>query len=548
RIQEIQFSLEQWEKKWNYEFASWQKRFLLFRKENTSEITPILDFLEWNEKRMQEWKKTSYDLQRFLVEQNRIYAKRSHALIEEAKKLLLVPASNFLGSFPIMIRKMAKELGKEVSFEMEGENISLDKRILETLQDPLIHLLRNALDHGIETAEERKAMGKPPQGLIRLTIEEGENQRILIRLADDGRGLNRKKILEKAYSMNLISSKEGENLSDEEVWKLIFHSGVSTKSQLSALSGRGLGMAIVAQQVEALGGTITIESRENQGTTFSLLLPLTLATFRGILVKSSQRYFVVPLQSVERVMIVSREQIGSIENQKAISYQGKPLGLLSLASLLSLPEFSTHRKKIFLLILHYRERRMALMVDEILEEREILIKPLGPFLEGASFFQGVTSLTTGELVPILKIAGIFQAVANLSQPLDLSLNLDDEEIEKKKILVAEDTLTSRLMLKSILEHHGFEVITAIDGQEGWEKLLQTPVDLVVTDVEMPQMNGFELTQKIKSHYPQLPVILVTSLEKEEDRKKGLEAGANAYIVKSGFDQKELVERINQFLL
>jgi two-component system chemotaxis sensor kinase CheA len=465
----------------------------------------------------------------------------------------MLPFSTLLEIFPKMIRDLSRDQGKEVELVIMGSEVEIDKRILEEMKDPLIHLLRNCIDHGIEKPEERIKNKKQPRGIITIAISQIDSNKIEIYLSDDGAGIDLEKVKKAAVKSGIISEEDRENLPEQEIYSLIFQSEVSTSPMITDLSGRGLGLAIVRERVEKLGGYISVQTEPHRGTVFRLLLPLTIATYRGIIVQAGDQLFAIPIAKVERVMRIKPDEIKTVENRETIVLNGRTIPLVCLTNVL---EISRMKKQggdshfIPVVILGSAERRIAFSVDKILSEHELLVKSLGKNLSRVRNIAGATVLGSGRAVPILNVSDVMKSAVRLtSTSPQAAVTAGVEGDKKKSILVVEDSITSRMLLKNILEAAGYLVKTAVDGLDAWTALRIEEFDLVVSDVDMPRMNGFDLTSKIRSDkkLAELPLILVTALESREDRERGIDVGANAYMVKRSFDQSNLLEVIQRLI-
>jgi two-component system chemotaxis sensor kinase CheA len=471
-------------------------------------------------------------------------------LLENTKTVLMLPFSTLLQTFPKMVRDICREQNKEVNLVFTGGEVEVDKRILEQMKDPLVHLLSNGIDHGIETPDVRRAIGKAPAGTITLSISPAEGNRVRILVADDGAGIDAAGLKEAAVQRGILPGREAKALDEHSSLALMFQSGVSTSTQITGISGRGLGMAIVQEAVDKLGGGIQFETTPGAGTTFRISLPLTLATFHGLLVQEYGRHFAVPMSNVERVLRVRKEEVRTVENRETLMVDGKPLALVRLGRALGLPvpgvTPSGDRTMVFVMVLASGHQRLAFTVDRLLHEQEILLKGLGKQLARVRNIAGATVLGSGRVVPVLNVADLFKSAVGVppAEP-----QRAEDKPRRKSILVAEDSITSRMLLKNILTSAGFEVHTVIDGVEAWTALKERSFNAVVSDIQMPRMDGLNLTAKIRgdAKFAELPVVLVTSLESQTDRERGIEVGASAYIVKSSFEQSNLLEVIRRLI-
>jgi two-component system chemotaxis sensor kinase CheA len=476
-------------------------------------------------------------------------------LLLDIKTTLLLPFSSLLEVVPRIIRDLSKEFGKKVNLVIQGAENEIDRRILEELKDPVIHLIRNCIDHGIESIQIREKNGKPATGTIRIRVEQESGSRINLYIEDDGAGLNKAAILQAAIKNGVIPSEGAEKLQDQEVFALIFKSGISTSPFITDISGRGLGMAIVAEKVFNLGGTIQVESSQGKGTGFLISLPVTLSTFKGILVRLNRQRFIVPVSAVESAFRVYKQSLMTVEGQGFIHYQGENVGIYRLDELIGMEDSRQKQSEVAFyqtLIVTWAQRRVGFIVDEIFGEQEGTVKSLGNQLAHVRHLAGAIILGNGSVVPILNVQEIMDTVVK-SRQKSLTLKEEVGEVqsseEGKKILIAEDSITLRSLLRNIIESAGYQVKTAVDGLEAFQFLTLEDFDLLVSDVEMPRLNGFGLTARVRSdkRLAELPVILVTALDTHEDRQRGMEAGANAYIVKGSFEQSNLLETIKRLL-
>jgi two-component system chemotaxis sensor kinase CheA len=465
-------------------------------------------------------------------------------LLHDVKEMQLLPLASLLEALPRMVRELARDRGKQVELSVRGGEIEIDRRILEELKDPLLHLIRNCVDHGIETPAVRNQSGKPPQGTISIAISQKDGGKIEVAVADDGAGIDVGKVKAAAVKLGEASAEEADRLDELEALALVFRSGVSTSPIITDLSGRGLGLAIVREKIERLGGAVTLETRVDAGTTFRIVLPLTLATFRGVLVRAGEGLFVVPASGVERVARAAAGDIQTVENRETIPLDGQAVSLVRLGDVLELPRKDEPGDTVLAVVLGSSPARIAFQVEEVHGEQEVLVKTLGPQLARVRNVAGASVLGTGEVAPVLNVADLMKSATKLAATARAPAAAAKlTETRKRAVLVVEDSITSRSLLKNILESAGYSVATAVDGIDAYTALKTATFDLVVSDVEMPRMDGFDLTAKIRAdkHLSELPVVLVTALEQREHRERGIEVGASAYIVKSSFDQSNLLE-------
>ncbi len=467
-------------------------------------------------------------------------------LLRDAKAVVMLPSSTIIQSFPKMVRDLSKTMGKDVDFQITGGEVEVDKRILEGMKDPLIHLIRNALDHGIEKPDERAASNKPPQASLKLSFSYTDGGQLDIVLTDDGRGIDRDMLKKKAVSSGLMSEDQVQSLGDEETLNLIFRSGFSTSALITDISGRGLGMAIVRENVESLGGSLYLSSEAGKGTSFRIKLPLSMATFRGVLVEEGGRPFVIPTSQVVRVSQVHSDRIRSLEGREAIDIDGVTYPLARLGYILGLDRKEKDEVSPFpVVVVSSSSSSFAFAVQSVKGEQEILLKGLGPQLMKVPFVSGATVMGSGKVVPVLRVKDLVQRASERKS----AFSTVKVEENPPSVLLVEDSITSRTLLKNILTASGYLVQTAVDGQEGFDLFSKGSFDIVISDVEMPKMNGFDLTKSIRAEGAKgsVPIVLVTSLDSQRDREKGIEAGADAYIVKSSFDQTNLLEIMKRLL-
>jgi len=475
-------------------------------------------------------------------------------LLHDMKRALMLPFSSLLEIFPKLVRDLSREQGKDMELVVQGKEVEIDRRILEAMKDPLIHLVRNCIDHGIESQKERLGKKKPARGTILIAVSSKDSSSIEIAISDDGAGIDAARVRAAALKQGILVAEDAAKLNETQTLSLIYHSGVSTSPIVTDVSGRGLGLAIVRERVERLGGVISLDTQPDSGTTFRIVLPMTLAAFRGVLVGTSERLFVIPTTSVDRVTRVSREDIKTVENRETILFNGQTIPLVRLSDALGIPRKiaagSQGETDETVVVLTSAEKRIAFAVDEIVNEQEILVKSLGKQLARVRNVAGSTVLGSGETVLILHVPDLLETAVKVGAAPSVAAGVTEEvEPKEKSILVVEDSITARSLLKNILESAGYHVKTAVDGIDGFTTLKEGVFDLVVSDVDMPRMNGFDFTAKIRADkkLSELPVVLVTALQSREDRERGIDVGADAYIVKSSFDQSNLLEIVRRLI-
>ncbi len=548
------------------EFAArWQREWLAVRsiygkaaRQGAGQNGPgkdgerLLEYLETSQERLREVNVLINTMAREYANDTMHMSLVIDELEDEIKHVRMQPLSTITGPFGRMARDMAREAGKEAGLRIVGGETELDKQVLERIKDPLIHLLRNAVSHGIEPPEERVAAGKPRRGAVALTAEQ-LGQDVVICISDDGAGLDIEAIRQAIAKHDEI---EAESLTEAELVDAIFRPGITTSRIITDISGRGVGLDVVRRNVEALQGRVTVEWTPEGGASFTLTLPLRLTSSRGLLVRSSDELFAIPLNNVERIIHVSPEEITPLEGHDTVRYNGQPIPLVWLSDVLNLPRKDTQHDEAStpVVILSAIERRMAFAVDGLAGEQEVVIKGLGKQLARVGGIAGATIIGTGDVALILNVAelirlGLRGERGSVLRALEQTIS-PVETRAKHRILIVDDSITTRTLEKNILEAIGYNVQVATDGQEALNTIAESGVpDLIISDIIMPRVNGFDLTRRVKENpkTAQVPVILVTSLGSAEDKTRGIEAGADAYIVKSAFDQGNLLETIKQLI-
>jgi two-component system chemotaxis sensor kinase CheA len=469
-------------------------------------------------------------------------------LRDEVRRARMLPVATVFDGFPRLHRDITRELGKEADLEVRGGDVEVDRAVLEQLRAPLTHLLRNALDHGLEPAEARARSGKPARGSVVVAAVQREGV-LQVEVADDGAGIDPARVRARALERGLLAPEAAERASDREVLDLVFSSGFSTAARVTGLSGRGVGLDVVRDHVERLHGTITLDTQVGRGTRFLLELPLTVATTLCLLVGAAGRPFGLPATSVMRIERVRPEDLGWAGGHRVVPVDGRPVPLVPAAALLGLDQRQAADAGT-VVVVGSAERRTALTVEALLGVQEVVIKPLPPPFVRVAGTAGAATLASGEVVMILNAADLTRpGGARAAAAAEPAPAAGDPPPQQASVLVVDDSAVTRTLEKGILEAAGYQVRVAADGVAALELLRREPCDLVVTDVEMPRMDGFALTAQVRAddRLRDLPVVLVTSLDSDDDRRRGVEVGADAYIVKGAFDQDRLLETIGRLV-
>lgn len=537
-LRNVSSRLELWKREW------YQARI-------SSDREKIEEFLEWNSAFMDGLAADIRALSKTTEEEARTVGPMVDELVDGMKRVLMLPVASLLSSFPKMVRDLARSRGKQVGLSITGADIEIDKRVIENLKDPLVHLLRNAVDHGIETPDTRQSLGKPGRGRIVVAVTQLENNKIQITVSDDGAGIDVGRLREVAVKEGLRTQGQVDATDDSEALKLVFASGLSTSKVVSQVSGRGLGLTIVEEKVEHLGGSVAIDTQLNKGTTFRIIVPATLATARGILAQVSDWPFVMPVINVDRVVRIRKGDVRMVENRETIQLEGRTLPLVYMHDVLDLPMKPQRNVSDYIqaIVAGSGDDRVAFAVDRIIGEQEVLVKTLGPQLVRVRNIAGCTIIDSGKVVPIMNVADLLQSASTVSHSGRRGEGGSNGGEARKAVLVVEDSITSRMLLKNVLEAAGYYVRPAVDGVDALGALRDEEFDLVISDIEMPRMDGFELTSKIRSdaRLARLPVMLVTAMESQEQKERGIDVGANAYLTKSSFTQGTLLETARSLL-
>jgi two-component system chemotaxis sensor kinase CheA len=467
----------------------------------------------------------------------------------DVRRTRMLPVATLYQTLPRMARDLARDRGKEVSVAVDDGGTEVDRSVLEQVKDPLVHLVRNCIDHGLEPPEARAAAGKPRAGRIALKARQ-RGDTLLLEVADDGAGIDPARVRATAVERGLLTAEAAAELPDREALGLIFRSGLSTSPVVTDLSGRGVGLDVVREQVDRLHGSIEVTSDVGGGTTMSLSVPLSVSTMHCLLLEAAGHIFALPVTGVERITRVAAGQVQRAEGRQAVQVDGRPVVLASLAEVMGLGPPAQDQEpdaKRPVIVAAGHGRRVGFLVDRLERTQELVVKSLPAPLVRVRHLAGATILGSGRAALILSsadlIASVERAEAASSGAAGRAL------APAPTILVAEDSITTRTLEKSILEGAGYRVRVAGDGAEAWRLLQENGCDLLLTDVEMPEMDGFELTARVRAdqRLRDLPVVLVTSLDSDEDRERGVSAGADAYVVKGAFDQERLLDTLRRLL-
>ena len=469
-------------------------------------------------------------------------------LEESVKNIRMLPLSTIFETMPKMVRDLSRKLNKKVDLKIEGSTIELDKRILEGLKDPMVHLLTNCLDHGIEQPDERKRAGKNEEGAINVAAASVGGY-IEIAVEDDGKGISIDRIKEKILKNGLVTEDALPALTNEQLINFVFEPGFSTSDIITDISGRGVGMDVVRKNIEELNGLIFIQSEYGKGCKTTIRVPLTLVTVRVILIEISGGVCALPETAIDRILHVKEEEIFTIGDSDVFRESGDilPIGRLDYILGFSKKEDEEADNEYPAIIIEVGEKKAAFIVDDIIGEETIILKNLSFPLTKVRNVSGAALLGDGRIAIVLNPADIIDSMKALkSLPIK---KIKEKEIEKKSVLVVDDSITTRTLEKNILESSGYDVTLAVDGVDAYNKLQKKKFDIIVLDVQMPNMDGFSFTEKARNtqEFSNIPIILVTSLESEDDKRRGIEVGADAYIVKRTFDQSNLIETIRRLI-
>ncbi len=453
----------------------------------------------------------------------------------------LVPLSTVFDAFPRAVRDIARSQGKEVELVIENADLGVDRSMLADVRDALVHLLRNSVDHGLESPDERGMLGKPHAGRLRIRVR-ADGDMLSIEVDDDGRGIDPQKLREVAIRKRLISEAQAAALSEREALELIFRPGFSTREEITDISGRGVGMDVVKRKVESLGGSVGLVSRQGRGTTTTLRLPQSLALMKVLLIRLGDDVYGMPAADVVAVMRVKPEDRMEVFGTLAVKHRGKPTALVGLGPLLGVNGGNRFDKPPAVVVRH-GEDLAALVVDGFVDEREVAVKPCGgDFLKGAPFIAGTAALEDGRIAVLLHVPDIMGEVRRMARPVTQS-----PASKRLRVLLVDDSPIARATESALVKALGHSVEEAQDGEEGFSKASAQTYDLILTDVQMPRLDGFSLTKRLKSTpgLARIPVIILSSLASPEDRRRGADAGADAYLIKGELGVESLAQTIDR---
>ncbi|MAU13241.1 MAG: hypothetical protein CL607_25715 [Anaerolineaceae bacterium] len=555
QINVVRRDLMKWQRHWRGVRASYI-RLVRRQQEPDSHLPPelvaVIKFLETNERYMSRITRQMTQLGQHVAQDNMQLTALSDMLQDDVASLRMMPFEAIIGSFQRMVRDISREQNKDIHLDIIGAAVEIDKMVLDALKDPLVHLLRNSIDHGLEDGDTREAAGKPRTGELSLKVEQRGSEIVII-VSDDGQGFDIKRIKQKAMQVGLITPSEAEKLSDTDARMLVFASGFSTNEQVTAISGRGLGMDIVRTRIESLRGRIEVDSRSGEGTTVTLHVPVSLTRIRGVLLKVGDENYAVPSVMVNRMETIPAFSIYTAEGKEMVVLNERPMPLVKLGQLLGTPDEMVRGDTLNVIVLQMAERMVAFEVDGLYSETELVLTPLGRELANVHFIAGAALLGSGDVLLVLDANDLVRQATGMTLPIKRTISPLHQSrkvtTDKLTAMVVDDSITTRTLEKNILEAVGFDVRVAVHGEQAWDMLTDMRPDVIISDVEMPYMNGLDLARLVKSHVhtQDIPFILLTSLAKPEQRQAGLEAGADAYLVKSRFDQQELLNTIQSVL-
>ena len=491
------------------------------------------------------------NLQKSVDEEDTKMNLTTNQLEEMIKNIRVLPLATIFHMFPRMIRDISKDTGKEIELLISGSETSADKKVIEEIKAPLMHIIRNSIDHGIETPQERIAAGKSPKGKIYLIARSLQNK-IVIEVHDDGRGIDLKKIVNRALEKGMITQKEAEYLSAEQIMNIIFWPGFSTERVVTEISGRGVGLDIVQTKITQLNGTVKVFSVPNQGTKISIELPISMSTLKAFIVEASHQYFAMPMTAIKNVMWIQEPEIYLRNNTKSIILNNKTVNLFYLSELMNLPveENVQKEEKKTVILIEVENSLMGIIVDKILGDQNILQKKLEPPIIKLKNIAGITTLANGEVCLILNLTELYKSTYTpVEKPLmpGHKHKITTKTNQDFKILIVDDSITTRELLKNILVHWGYSFEIVKNPKEAFDVLYKSDFDLILSDMEMPEMDGAMFVKELKNHqkFKDIPVIIISSYD--TDNLTESMPDVDAFIKKSNFNQDYLLDTIEKLL-
>ena len=481
-----------------------------------------------------------YEGEKFLEELNQVVSSLSLVTTDiqlAVMKTRMLPIAKVFNKFPRMIRDLSRDLGKQIDLEISGEETELDKSIVEEIGDPLVHIIRNSCDHGIEDPETRKAMGKPEKGLVQLKAYN-EGNHIVVEIVDDGKGLDADMLKSKSIEKGIITEREADAMSEKEAFGLIFRPGFSTAAKVTNVSGRGVGMDVVKTNIEKLNGIIDIESEVGKGTVMKLKIPLTLAIIQSLLVGTQEEFYAIPLASVLETVRVPIDDIYTIDGKNVLRLRDEVLSLVRLADVFGVEKVFDGGDHTYVVIIGVAEAELGIIVDTLVGQEEIVIKSMGDYLQNIPGIAGATIRGDGRVTLIIDVGAMMEMAKDIK--VDIRAEIEDSTKAKEKpsdykVLIVDDSKMDRTIMQKALEPTGVTIIEATNGVEALNiiKSGEHSFDAILIDIEMPRMDGYTLAGEIRkySKYRNLPLIAVTSRTSKTDRLRGVEVGMTEYITK-----------------
>jgi two-component system, chemotaxis family, sensor histidine kinase and response regulator WspE len=460
------------------------------------------------------------------------------------------PFGDGASGFPRLVRDMARHLEKPVRLEITGQETPVDRDILEKLEAPLTHLLRNAVDHGIEPASQRQAAGKPESGMVRLDASHRAGM-LVITITDDGGGIDLDRLRAKIVQRGMSTAEQARVMTEAELLEFLFLPGFSTASSLTEYSGRGVGLDVVQTTIRKIGGSVRISTQAGKGTRFHLQLPITLSVLRAVLVDIAGERYAFPHNRIDRLIRVNPAEVRSLENRQFVTVGGQNVGLVHAAQLLDLAAAAADVAELSVVLLGDQTGIYGLVVEAFRGEQDLVVRPLDPRIGRVQNINAAAILDDGSPVLILDVEDLIRSMDRFIQGNTLRRQDHSEKSEaaRKRVLVVDDSITVRELERQLLRNHGYDVAVAVDGKEGWNLVRAEHFDLVISDVDMPRMNGLELVKEIRNvpSLKDLPVIIVSYKDREEDKLRGLDVGANYYLTKSSFHDETFIQAVTDLI-